>query len=90
MDKDQSEWQDGDEFELHGVPVKASGSSYNLLSHRQMDTLHCRQHALGSAVQSNRSVYPMPHNLSRSLATPPHPGTAHTLPIRSAVSAASR
>jgi hypothetical protein len=82
MDNDQREWQDGGGFELREVPAKATGSSRNLLSHRQMDTLHCRQHALGSAVQSNRSVYAMPPDLSRTLATPSHPGTAHTLLLR--------
>jgi len=79
VDKYQGEWQDRDRFELRGVPARATGSSHNLLSHRLMDTLHCRQHASGSAVQSNRSVCAMPPDPSRTRATPSHPGTAHTL-----------
>jgi hypothetical protein len=83
MDKNHAEWQDRGGFALRGVSAKATGSSRNLLSYRQMDTLHCRQHAPGSAVQSNRSVYAMPRDLSRTLATPSHPGTADTLLLRS-------
>jgi hypothetical protein len=46
------------------------------------DTLHCSSDVAGSAVQFNSSVSAMPSHLSRTFATPAHPGTADTLLLR--------
>ena len=57
MDNGQGEWQDGAGFELRAVPVKASGSSHNLLSHRHMDTLHwCGSWAGAGAIATSQTA----------------------------------
>jgi hypothetical protein len=79
MDKDQGEWQDGHGFELLSVPAWSTGGGHNLLNHRQMDTLPCRQDTRGSAVQFNSKVSAMPANPTRTSPAPLHWGTADTL-----------
>jgi hypothetical protein len=60
----------------------AARSSYNILSHRQMDIPYCTQNTLGSAVQPDCSVSAMPPYLQRTFVTPAHSGTVHTLRLR--------
>jgi hypothetical protein len=64
------------------VSAKPSESRCKCLSHKQMDTLHCRQEIAGSAVQFNSSVSAMPPKPPRTFEAPLHPGTADTLLVR--------
>ena len=82
MDNDRHKWQAGVGFRLCQVSTGSTGSSRNLLSHRHMDTLHCREDIGGSAVQFNSNVSAMPASHSRTFETPAHPGTADTLLVR--------
>jgi hypothetical protein len=63
----------------------AAGRSCKSLSHKHMDTLHCRLDVAGSAVQFNSSVSAMPPSPLRTFETPVHPGTADTLLLRYAL-----
>jgi hypothetical protein len=82
VDNGQRMSESGDGFRLGLVPTRSTGSSRNPLSHSNMDTLHCRSNVTGLAAQFNRSVSAMPPYLSRTFATPVHPGTADTLLLR--------
>ena len=82
VDNDQYICQFDAGFRLSLVPTRPTGSSRNLLSHSHMDTLHCSSDVGGSAAQFNSSVSAMPPYLSRTFATPVHPGTADTLLLR--------
>ena len=62
---------------LRAPPVRTRGET-------PVDTFHCNSHVAGSAVQFNKSVSAMPGHPTRTFATPPHPGTADTLLLRSA------
>ena len=82
VDNDQHICQANAGFRLCLAPARPTGSSRNLLSHSHMDTLHCSSDVVGSAAQFNSSVSAMPPYLSRTFATPVHPGTADTLLLR--------
>jgi hypothetical protein len=62
---------------LQAPPVRTRGETLT-------DTFHCSSRVAGSAVQFNSSVSAMPAHTTRTFATPPHPGTADTLLLRSA------
>ncbi len=79
MDSERLLWQSRVGFRLCPVPIRPLRGSCNILSERDMDTLHCSSYASGSAAQCNRHVSAMPPSPSRTLDTALHPGTADTL-----------
>ena len=67
MDTGQRTWQSGAGNWLFLVSAKPSESRCKWLSHKQMDTLHCRQEIAGSAVQFNSSVSAVPATTAKAI-----------------------